>query len=142
MDKNRQPIIKAIAQELDCGFDCWYHPQTGELLTIPGLSYSLDKDDFREAFKETLERIASQKKELIKFEALKPFESFRIMEAFVRQLPDSKLQAELEIILAHKKSFKNFKIAINLSNYRACWFNFKQEELEKIVEIQLRSSLG
>ena len=89
-----------------------------------------------------MERVASQKKEMIKFEALKPLESFRIMEAFVRQLPDSKLQAELEIILAHKKSFRNFKIAIDSSNYRACWFNFKQEELEKIVEMQLSSSLG
>ena len=135
-------MIKAIAQELDWGFDCWYHPHTGELLVIPGLSHSYDEDDFREAFKETLEGIASQKKELIKFEALKPWESFRIVEAFVRQLPDSKLQAKLEIILAHKKSFKNFKIAIDLSKYKACWFNFKQEELEKLVEIQLRSRLG
>ncbi len=35
MDNSTQNIIKEIAQELDCGIDCYYNPKANELITIP-----------------------------------------------------------------------------------------------------------
>ncbi len=43
-------IIKEIAQELDCGFDCYYNFKTNEIVTIPNVSQIADEDDFKKAF--------------------------------------------------------------------------------------------
>ena len=59
------------------------------------------------------------------------------MELFVEQLPDKKIQSELENVLANKKPFQNFKHKIDLSDFRQNWFDFKQSELEKIVKNQM-----
>ena len=59
------------------------------------------------------------------------------MERFVEQLPDQKFQSELENVLANKKPIQNFKYLIDHSDFRKYWFEFKQSELERIVENQL-----
>ncbi len=137
MDNSRQNIIKEIAQELDCGFDCYYNSKTNEIVTIPNVSHIADEDDFKEAFQDDLEKVKKHQADFVKIEVLQSFESFKIMELFVEQLPDIKLQAELENVLANKKPFQNFKNRIDHSNFRQNWFDFKQSKLEKIVENQL-----
>ena len=133
-DKN---IIKEIAENLDCGFDCYYNPKTQEVLTIPNLSNIYDEEEFNEAFQVNLEKINNRKGDYIKFEVLESFESFKIMERFIDQLTDKHFQTELENILQRKKPFQNFKYSIDNSDFRQKWFDFKQKELEKIVENQL-----
>jgi len=59
------------------------------------------------------------------------------VERFVEQITDKKLKMELENVLANKKPFQNFKHSIDNSDYRQKWFDFKQRELEKIVEKKL-----
>ena len=137
MGNSRQNIIKEIAQELDCGFDCYYNSKTNEIVTIPNFSHIADEDDFKEAFRDDLEKVKKHQADFVKIEVLQSFESFKIMELFVEQLPDIKLQAELENVLANKKPFQNFKNRIDNSNFRQNWFDFKQSKLEKIVENQL-----
>ena len=137
MDNSRQNIIKEIAQELDCGFDCYYNSKTNEIVTIPNFSHIADEDDFKEAFRDDLEKVKKHQADFVKIEVLQSFESFKIMELFVEQLPDIKLQAELESVLADKKPFQNFKNRIDHSNFRQNWFDFKQSKLENIVENQL-----
>ena len=137
MDNNKQNIIKNIAQELDCGFDCYYNSKTNEVITIPSFSQFSDEEDFKEVFRDDLEKIEKHQTEFIKIEVLKSFESFKIMERFVEQLSDQKLKAELENILAYKKPFQNFKHKIDNSDSRQEWFDYKQNELEKLVEDQL-----
>jgi hypothetical protein len=61
------------------------------------------------------------------------------MERFVERLSDKKFQAELKNTLANRRSFQNFKQKIDDSEFRQDWFEFKQSELEKIVESQLNS---
>jgi len=68
---------------------------------------------------------------------LESLESFKIVERFVEQITDKKLKMELENVLANKKPFQNFKHSIDNSDYRQKWFDFKQRELEKIVEKKL-----
>ncbi|MDG4717345.1 UPF0158 family protein [Winogradskyella marincola] len=137
MDNSKQNIIKEIAQELDCGFDCYYNCKTNEILAIPNFSHIADEDDFKEAFREDLKKIKKHQADFVKIEVLQSFESFKIMELFVEQLHDKKLQAELENVLANKKLFQNFKNRIDHSNFKQNWFDFKQSKLEKIVENQL-----
>jgi hypothetical protein len=139
LDNSRQNIIREIAQELDCGFDCYFNSKTNEIVTIPNFSHIADEDGFKEAFQADLEKVKKYQADFIKIEALQSFENFKIMELFVEQLPDKKLQSELENVLANKKPFQNFKHKIDLSDFRQNWFDFKQSELEKIVKNQLDS---
>ena len=59
------------------------------------------------------------------------------MEQFVEQIIDENLKTKLENVLANKKPFQNFKSVIDNSNFRKNWFEFKQNELERIVEKRL-----
>lgn len=108
MDKSKEHIIKEIAQELDCGSDCYHNPITNEVIAIPNFTEIMDEDVFREAFGEELDKIKQHKADFIKFEALEGFESFKIMELFVAQLSDKNLQSALEKVLADKKTFSEF----------------------------------
>ncbi|WP_458626455.1 UPF0158 family protein [Winogradskyella sp. PC D3.3] len=139
MEKKQSEIIKEIAQELDCGFDCYYNSKTNEIVAIPNFSQFSDEEDFKEAFSDSLGKVEKNKTDFIKFETLESFESFKIMELFVEQLSDQNLKSELENVLANKKPFQNFKHKIDHSEFRQSWFEFKKSELEKIVENQLDS---
>ena len=139
MDKSTQNIIKKIAQELDSGFNCYYNSKTDEIVAIPNFSQFFDDEDFKEAFSDSLEKVEKHKTDFLKIETLESFESFKIMELFVEQLPDENLKLELEKVLANKKPFQNFKHQVDRSDFRQNWFDFKQSELEKIVESKLNS---
>lgn len=139
MNSSLSNIIREIAQELDCGFDCHYNSKTNEIVAIPSFSQFSDEEDFKEAFRESLENIEKNKTDFIKFAVLESFESFKIMERFAEQLPDKNLELELKNILTNKKPFQNFKHKIDHSDFRQNWFDFKQSALEKRVENQLDS---
>lgn len=137
METTIQNIVKEIAQELDCGFDCYYDSKTHEIIPIPSLSQFIDEDDFKEAFSDSLEKVEKYKTDFIKIETLESFESFKIMELFIEQLSDQNLKSELENVLVNKKPFQNFKHKIDHSEFRQSWFEFKQSEMEKIVKTKL-----
>lgn len=137
MGNLKQHIVKQIAQELDCGFDCYYNFKTDEIVAIPSFSQFSYDEDFKEAFSESLEKVEKHKKDFIKIESLKSFESFKIMEHYVAQLSNQNFKSELEIILANKKPFQTFKNKIDHSDFRQNWFDFKQMELEKRVEKEI-----
>ncbi|WP_452231672.1 UPF0158 family protein [Lacinutrix sp. MEBiC02595] len=139
MDNIKQHIVKQIAQELDCGFDCYYNSKTDEIVAIPNFAQFSDEEDFKEAFSDSLEKVEKHKTDFIKFETLESFESFKIMELFAEQLSDQNLKTELQNVLANKKPFQSFKHKIEHSEFRQSWFEFKKSELEKIVENQLDS---
>lgn len=137
LDNTKQHIITSIAQELDCDCDCYYHKKTGEIISIPISLQNTDEEAFNEAFGDSMKKIEKSSNDFEKFEVLKDFELFKIIERFVEQLPDVPLKADLEHILANNKPFQNFKYQIDDSDFRENWFEFKQTELEKIVETQL-----
>jgi len=137
MANSNKNIIKEIAENLDCGFNCYYNSNTSEIVTIPNFSNIADEEEFKEIIQEGLEKINKQKAGFVKFEVLESFESFKIMERFVEQISDQQFKSELENILQKKKPFQNFKYLLDNSDYRQRWFDFKQTELERIVENQL-----
>ena len=84
-------------------------------------------------FQDDFKKIESQKKDLIKFEVLESFESYKIMEDFKNQVEDDEFEEKLDQALNKRKPFQNFKNLIDNSEYREKWFQFKQKEIEKIV---------
>jgi hypothetical protein len=138
MDNSKQSIIRDIAQELNCGNECYYNPKTNEIIAIPDFSQISDEEEFKEIFREDLEKIKQKKKDFIKIETLESYESFKIMERFIEQVNDQIFKLELQGTLLRKKPFQNFKHKIDQSDFRQSWFDFKQHELEKIVENKLK----
>ncbi len=137
MDNIQQNIVKEIAQELDCGNDCYYNPKTEEIISIPNFSNVWDEEGFRESFKSELKTVKKNRADLIKIEVLESFESFKIMEQFIDQISDAEFKTELENSIQKKKPFQNFKNIIDNSDFRQQWFDFKKIELETRVETQL-----
>lgn len=45
MEYSKSKIIKEIAQELDCGNDCYYNPKTGEIISIPNFAQLAHNND-------------------------------------------------------------------------------------------------
>ncbi len=135
MNKPDQNIINEIAQELDCGNECYFNQKTKELICLPNadLMETAGEDYYKEMFQDDFKKIESQKKDLIKFEVLESFESFRIMEDFKNQVENDEFAEKLDQALNRRKPFQNFKNLIDNSEYREQWFKFKQKEIEKIV---------
>ena len=111
-------IIKEIAENIDCGLNCYFNSITNEIVTIPNFLNISDEEEFKEVIQEYIEKINKQKADFIKFEVLKSFELFKIMERFVEQISDQKFKSELENILLKKKPFQNFKYLIVNSTAR------------------------
>ena len=118
MDNTELHIIKKIARQLDCGCDCYYNFKTDEIVAIPNFLQFSDEEEFKKTFHDDLEKIEKRKADFTKIEVLESFESFKIMERFVKQLTDRNLQFELENVLANKKPFQNFKQFIDHSDLR------------------------
>lgn len=141
MVDDHKHIVKEIAENLDCGLDCYYNHQNSELLAIPNNLRHHDPELFEETFAGDLVKIAQEGKAYIFFEVLPSNESFKIMECFANELSDKALSFKLSTCLQNRKPFQNFKSAIDHSQYRQDWFDFKQKELETIVEKQLNYEL-
>lgn len=139
MDNIKSKMIKEIAENLDCGYDCYYNLKTNELISIPNSSQVFDQQQFEEVFQEDLDKIKKQQSDFIKIEVLESFESFKIMEKFKEGLSDNCFQQEISSLLKNKKPFQNFKHLIDNSEYRQAWFDFKQKELEKMVEERINN---
>lgn len=134
-------ILNEIAQELDCGNNCYFNFKTEEIIAIPNSSMVLDDDMFQEFYQADLNKVEKHKADYIKLEVLESFESFKIMEKFVAQIPNQSFKLELENALQKRKPFQNFRYSIDQSDYRQAWFDFKQNELEKRVEMELNNAL-
>lgn len=140
MENTKSKIINEIAQELDCGNECYYNPKTNEIIAIPHYSIVFDEDEFQELFKEDIEMIEKNKADLIKIDLLESSESFKIMELFTDQISNAQFKAKLKNILQERKPFQNFKNSIDHSDFRQDWFDFKKNEMEKIVAMKIDAS--
>ncbi len=138
LDKDKNNLINDIAQNIDCGYDCFYFPASGEVVLIPSLSQHADESEMREHFSKESEKIKNHSGEYIKFEPLPSYESFRIMEGFTVQIGDDNFRNRLEEALVDRKPFRNFKYLIDNSDYRQAWLDYKQDQLEAHVAKLIR----
>ena len=139
MDKLSPHIVNEIAQSIDCGDVVFYHKKTREIICLP--QNHLFDYDMEELFKKEIEEIEANRNNFIEFEPPTSSEGFRIMARFAELLPNSLFKFELLEILERNKPFRNFKYHVDNSEYRQNWFDFKQKELEKMVEQRFESEL-
>ncbi|MFS4483808.1 UPF0158 family protein [Hyunsoonleella sp. 2307UL5-6] len=139
MKKPDMKIVKELAENLDCGYDCYYIPSSNEIITISNDMKDLDEELYQETYALDLEKIKQTEEDVIKIEPLGSFESYRIMEDYCNKVPDIVLKQKLQNALSNRKPFQNFKLLIDNSNYKKDWFDFKQKAIQHIVEKILAS---
>ncbi len=129
--------IKSIAGDLECGFRCFVHRETGESINIPDemKNYGIEN----EAFIEEQEKLDEDFTSYFEIEPLESRDSFEIMAAFTEQLKgDERLKNKLINALEKKHPFRNFKLIIDYSGpYRQQWFDFKNAKMIKWVQDKL-----
>jgi len=126
--------VNEIAQELEAGMKVFINRENLEIRTI------LDWDDMygnSEIWEEELKKIDEEWTDYVVLEKLESRESFRIMEAFVDEVDDEKMQEDLVKILNRKSPFANFKDEVENSLYRQKWFAFRTKKFEDYVRDQL-----
>jgi hypothetical protein len=139
VSKYPKKLIKEIAEEIDVGMICFLNTDTLEMDSVLGQSYTIYGDD--DYSQEVYDKVDSWEN-VIRFEPLLSWQSFKIMEDFTEScIPDKDIvKSRLWNALSRRKPFQNFKIIIDNSPYRQCWFDFKQSRLEQFVAEQLDSS--
>jgi hypothetical protein len=133
--------IKEIAENLDCGLNCYWNKKTSEILFLPEeLGYYLDNDsddtDIGDEWQqEDFDKIKNNLEDIVVIEKPNSNYSFEIMKAFAEQLPN-KLEFKLQLFQAlnRNKPFREFKFIIDNSNYREEWFAFKTLKLQEWIE--------
>jgi len=125
--------IMEIAEQLDCGFRCFWNRLNGELLFFPDSLKHPDID--LDAWSCEMEKFDNNFDEYLEIENLESSDSFSIMADFADSLPDSlRLKSRLINALNKKKPFREFKFEIdNSGEYRQMWFDFKNSKLQEWV---------
>lgn len=129
--------IETIAEELDCGFKCFYNLQTKEVKCImdPNEAY-----DLMDEMKEEMAEIEENWDDYFEFEKMDSKFSFLIMEGFVEEVPDESFRNRLISALSRPKPFRNFKFEIdNKGDYRQNWFDFKRQKMIDWVRGQIQA---
>ena len=131
--------IKEIAGELDAGMKCFYHIPTGEIKSYP--DELRGHAGFEEEFwEDVIEKVESAPAEFVAFEALESFESFNMMETFINNIAEVKIQRQFHDAIRLKKPFQQFKYLLyDYPALREQWFDFKNHYLMDHVEQQLKS---
>jgi len=123
--------INHMAQELEMGMKVYINTETLEYIAIP-------KDDIlmmdSELWEEALEEINYKWPGFILIEEMDSREAYKIMEAFVSEIDDTKFQQKLTRILDNRRPFANFKNEIEWSDYREDWFAFRTKKYEEYLK--------
>ena len=128
--------INKIYQELDCGLLCFYNPENGEIKSLPDFDSNPYAEE--EMWEEEIKEIESNLDKYIEFEKMSSRDSFRMMEDFVDEVKDEKIQDLLADGLSRPKPFHNFKFIIdNAGEYRDKWFEFKEKRTCEWIEQQI-----
>ena len=130
--------IREIADQLEMGFRCFYHRETGALVFIPDEFKHVGMDT--EAWDEEMEKLEEDYTSYREIEALHSSESFRIMADFAEGLRGAnRLQDRLIDALNNKHPFRNFKYIIdNSGEYREIWFDYKNARMIELVSGRLK----
>ncbi|MEP4534115.1 MAG: UPF0158 family protein [Cyclobacteriaceae bacterium] len=133
--KPTEEHIKEIAELLDCGELCFFHEPTGTIEHHPDPDHEYFEP---EPWQETMNKINADLSNYLKFEKMDSRQGFRVMEDFANSLSDENFQTRLFELLSERKPFSKFKWAIDNSNYRQNWFDFKEKAYINWVREQLR----
>jgi len=126
--------IKEIAEQLDCGFRCFWHKKNGEFVFVPDTLKYPDMDI--DAWADEMEKLDHNYGDYREIAQLESSDSFEIMADFVETLSDSnRLKDKLIDALNKRKPFREFKFVIDHSGeFRQKWFDFKNMRMQEWVK--------
>ena len=124
-------LIHQIAEELESGMKIYLNRETLEIKSILDWDDSFSDNDF---WKEEVEKIENEWSDYIVLTKMESHEAFKIMENFVDEVNDQRLQEDLIKILNRKSPFANFKDEVETSSYRQQWFDFRIRKYEDYVK--------
>ena len=137
LENNRAGIseetVREIAEMLDCGHICYLNPDTIEtVFVLNPASWKYYEESEMDSV--NLEKVESWERR-ITLTPPESFESFKFMEGFVDELPESEssLRNKLRSALSHSHPFARFNAVIDSCPYRQEWFDYKQKCLEAYV---------
>jgi len=139
-EKYQKPI-SSIADSLTASFVCFFNPETLEIEELPDVLID-DPEEFESITGENYETWNTKHENwehCIEIRPLVSRDSYQIMELFVEEVDNEKLQQKLRYALDHRKPFANFGRLIDNSEYRQDWFDFRQKQLEQYVWQQIKN---
>ena len=131
--------VEEIASLLECGEHCFVHQNTGEIEHYP------DPNDVYfdpEPWQEVMDKVEDDWDNYLAFEPMDSRQGFKVMEDFAESLSDRHFQEKLFRLLSEHKPFSKFKRAVDYSDYRTEWFEFKKQANIKWVKEELAYHLG
>ncbi len=136
-----EALVHTIADSISAGFTCHLNMDSLEVEDYPA---NVNPEEWEASTGEIF--VAGSKhlewQNLLSFEPLDSRDSFRIMENFVEQLDNDKVQNTLIDILNKRKPFAHFNSYIHNSKYREDWFKFRITALEKHVREMIDDKLN
>ena len=134
MESLTKEQIKEIAEQLDCGFRCFWHKKNGDFVFIPDTLRYPDIDI--DAWTDEMEKLDNNFGNYKEIAQLESSDSFEIMADFVGTLSDSnRLKDKLIDALNKKNPFREFKFLIdNSGEFRQKWLDFKNFRIQQWVE--------
>lgn len=132
LDKLR-PILASIVQSLEVRYVCYVNKFTLEVIDIPEALSHHDEQEYLEVFQQDIDEVTKNESDYVRIEPPSSHEGFKIMEAFADQLQDVYFQRRLLEVLNARKPFQHFRRLIDDFKYRQEWFDFKAEQVEKLV---------
>lgn len=138
--KPTEEQIKDIAEDLDCGFVCYYNFKTGEVVKVLSSEDLMMIDE--EGWEEELDNLDENWGDFVEFRPFESYEAFQVMADFTEIVDDSALQERLINALNRPKPFQNFKWQIDHSGkYRQMWFDYKGERYIQWVKEQVEQEI-
>lgn len=130
--------IKEIAEDLDRGFECYIHKETGAMIKVPDREQRYDMDTT--AFEAEHEELEANRFSYFELQRMTSHDSFQVMENFAAEVENNTLKGRLFTVLGQRKPFSNFKFIVDrLGPYRQQWFDFKAEQIQQWVKDKIDS---
>ena len=126
MEKLTEEQIKDIADSVNAGFSCFLNPVTFEYVLLPDEDQMIDSfDEDEDPWLEERQKIEAWD-ESVSIEGMESRESFKVMENFADNIPDSDpLKGQIFQALNRRSPFRNFKDIVESSDYRDEWFEYR-----------------
>ena len=128
--------VKAMARELQNGFNVYLNQDTGEYYALPDIEqYSINGKFDTEAHR----RITDHWDQYIIITCMESYELFEIMEEFMFEV-DPEFHFKLLESMYRKNPLENFQYHVETSEYRDNWLSFFELKYIKYVEDNLISA--
>lgn len=130
-----EKLVTEIAQSVDSGYMCFVNLKNQEIIKISGQILE-NPDEIEETFNMSYGEFSEKylfNQDVLTVKPLESHDTFDIMINFVDQLQDQRLKSKLDEILGKRHPFAHFRDAVDHSEFKDNWLNFKQQMIENHI---------